>query len=79
MSTALAPAPRRSRAPRHAAPRAAAASSARSSAIATAAAAFNRGFQRGVQARYDAAETTPDNRRHWSAAGWLSADMIIVA
>ena len=75
MSTALAPAPRRSRAPRHAAgPRAAAASSARASAIATAAAAFNRGFQRGVQARYDAAETTPDNRRHWSAAGWLSAD-----
>ena len=41
---------------------------------ALAAAAYNRGFKRGVQARYDAAETTPDNARHWSAATWSDAD-----
>ena len=28
----------------------------------------------GVQARYDAAQTTPLNQRHWSQADWLSAD-----
>lgn len=27
-----------------------------------------------VLARYDAAQTTPDNRRHWAAADYLSAD-----
>jgi lambda family phage portal protein len=27
-----------------------------------------------VQARYDAAQTTPLNQRHWSQADWLSAD-----
>ena len=36
--------------------------------------AYSRGFDRGVQARFDAAETTPDNARHWSAATWSDAD-----
>ena len=36
--------------------------------------AYSRGYDRGVQARFDAAETTPDNARHWSAASWSDAD-----
>ena len=30
--------------------------------------------QPAVQARYDAAQTTPLNQRHWAQADWLSAD-----
>jgi capsid protein len=32
------------------------------------------GWKRQVTARYDAAQTTNDNRRHWAAASYLSAD-----
>ena len=32
------------------------------------------GWNRQVTARYDAAQTTNDNRRHWAAADYLSAD-----
>jgi lambda family phage portal protein len=36
--------------------------------------AYSRGYDRGVQARFDAAETTPDNARHWAAVTWSDAD-----
>ena len=64
MSGAVATAPRRSHARRVTT----------ADRAALAAAAYNRGFKRGVQARFDAAETTPDNARHWAAASWTSAD-----
>ena len=36
--------------------------------------AAKRAAPEPVKARYDAAQTTPLNQRHWAQADWLSAD-----